>query len=159
MEIDTQFPTVPKPVHKQRQKRRLTRFEVWAWSPIKSFQVGLTTGYVALIFFGISALISEPTSLGWTSPHGWTSGWAWATVLGAAIATIGSVSRAKWFERSETVGASLLSLTIGSYALLLLFLAYGMGDSSKIAMGAGFTALAVPTIVRTMWLYSQLLRR
>jgi len=159
LNIDTHFPTAPKPSSRSRQRRRPTRFEVWAWSPIKSFQVGLTTGYIALIFFGISSIIAAPASLGYTSPAGWTGFWSVALVIGAIVASVGSISRLKLFERAETVGATLISLTVGSYALLLLFLAYALGDTTKIATGAGFAALAVPVIVRTMWLYSQLLRR
>lgn len=139
-------------------KRRYTRFEVWAWSPIISFQVGLTAGYVALVYFGISGLISQPPSFDTTVPEWYVGYWAIALIVGAALSAFGSISRNKWFERLETVGSTLLTLTIGSYALIVLWLAYAVGDSDKVAGGAGFTALTVPILIRCMWLFSQLLR-
>lgn len=156
------FRTVPKPVHAEIdtvQRRRLSRFEIWAWSPIVSFQVGLTGGYLALIYFGISGLIANPPAFTNFSPEGYGGFWAIFLILGAMIASLGSISRHKWFERMETIGASILSVTVGSYALLVLFIAYGVGDPTRIAGGAGFTALTIPILIRTMWLYSQLLRR
>lgn len=154
------FQTMPKPPRiPKREQRQLSRFEIWAWSPITSFQVGLTAGYIALIYFGISSLIASPPSFQDTSPEGYAWFWALGLFFGAIIASLGSVSRNKYFEWAETVGASILSLTVGSYALLVLVIAYGLGDTGRIAGGAGFTALAVPILIRTMWLFSQLLRK
>lgn len=152
------FNTVQRPprVH---QARQLTRFELWAWSPVISFQVGLTAGYIALIYFGISGLIAAPPSISMTTPDGYAGFWAAALILGGVLGAFGSVSRHKLFERFETAGALLLSVTVGSYACIVLFLAYAAGDVDKAAAGAGFTALAIPIIIRCMWLFSQLLRK
>lgn len=154
------FPTKARPPHLPVPPRRKpTRFELWAWSPVISFQIGLTAGYAALVNFGITGLIASPPSLDLTTP-GWYGGyWASALIVGAVLAAIGSIGRKKWWSRIETVGATLLTLTIGSYALIVQFVAYGLGDADKIAAGAGYTALAIPIIIRCMWLYSQLLRK
>lgn len=140
-------------------RRQPTRFEVWAWSPIVSFQVGLTAGYLALIYFGISALISSPPSFTATTPQGWSWLWSVGLVTGSVLASLGSISRHRWFGRLETIGSSLVSLMVGSYALLLMWLAHAAGDAGMVASAAGFVALAVPLVIRTVWLYSQLLRK
>lgn len=155
-EVGTVFQTVPRP---HPHKRQWSRFAIWAWSPIISFQVGLTAGYVALVYFGISALLSSPPSIDLTTPHWYAGYWAAALILGAIFAAIGSISRHKVFELMETFGSGLLTLTIGSYSLMILWLAYGTSDIDKSAAGAGFVALMVPILVRFMWLLSQLLRK
>jgi len=164
MGFDDEFSTI-QPVGKISRKPGFWRtmqwnlFGLWAWSPIISFQVGLTAGYAALIYFGVAALYASPPSFENTSPDGWAWGWAIGLVVGAMIAVVGSISRNKKFEITETVGASLLTLTVGSYVGLLHWVAYAAGDADRVAGAAGFTALAVPIIVRTMWLWSQLLRK
>lgn len=159
-DIDRQFPTRVRPSHTATPKvRQLSRFEIWSWSPIISFQIGLTAGYIALIYFGVSALISTPPSIDVTTPDWYGGYWALALTIGAIAASFGSVSRSKWFQRIETAASAVLTLTVGSYAAIVLFIAYGLGDPDKIAAGAGFTALAIPIAVRSMWLFSQLLRK
>lgn len=155
------FKTMPKPPRvRQRIKRRMpTRFEVWAWSPVISFQVGLTATYVAMIYFGVSAFIAEVPAFRDTAPDGWSIYWATALVIGSIFASFGSISRMKWFERAELFGATLISLTVGSYAAVTLFLAYIVGDADRATSGAGFVVLAIPTLVRMMWLASQSLRK
>jgi hypothetical protein len=169
-----QFRPVPKPAHNQHaiagptpaplEGRKRTSlswklFGLWAWSPIISFQVGLTVGYAAMVYFGVAALIAPPAAFKFTSPGLYALGWAVALTLGAVAAGFGSISRHRWFELAETAGASLLTLTIGSYASLLHWAAYAVGDPDRVAPAAAVTALAIPVIVRTMWLYSQLLRK
>lgn len=124
-----------------------------------SLQVGLTAGYLAIIYFGIASMAATPPAIEDASPEGYAFFWALGLAVGGLIASIGSVSRHKLFERIETVGSSILSLTVGSYAALLTYFAYALGDSDRIAASAGFTALAIPILIRTLWLYSQLLRK
>lgn len=160
MTHDEDFPTVKRPARSLSWRTRdLTRFERWAWSPVLSFQVGLTAGYLAMIYFGISAMLATvPTIQEW-SPEGWAFYWAIALVVGGVLGSIGSVHRTKLFERLELAGAGLVSMTVGSYALLLLFLAYGLGDFHRASGGSGFIALVVPVLVRTFWLASQTRRK
>lgn len=155
------FQTMPRPPRILSRKRtnHLSRFAMWALNPILSFQVGLTAGYVSLIYFGISGFIASPPSISVTTPDWFVGYWATVLIVGAVLASFGSVSRIKIFERLETVGAGLLTLTIGSYALMILWLAYGTLDADRAAAGAGFVALTVPIFVRFMWLLSQLLRK
>jgi len=152
--FDNTMPHPPRP-----KKNRISRFALWAWSPIISFQVGLTAGYVVLIWFGVSSLISAPPSFETTTPDGYSWFWAGLLILGAAVAALGSIDRSRYFENIERVGSSIVSLTVGSYTAIITWIAYGTGDVTRIAGAAGFTALAVPLIIRTMWLWSQLLRK
>ena len=165
MTTDSQFKTIPRPVHVETnpipQPNTLTwkLFGVWAWSPVIAFQIGLTTFYLALVYFGISGMISSPPSFDTTVPEWFVGYWALALIVGGAVAAAGSVSRSTWFERAETLGSFLLTLTVGSYALIVLWLAYGTGDVDRVAGGAGFVALSVWPLTRFMWLVSQLLRK
>lgn len=160
---DAAFPTRPRPLVGTRAGsalvRKPSRFEIWAWSHVLSFQVGLTASYVALINFGIAGTIASPPSIDLTTPSWYPGYWAVALIVGAVLAAFGSISRKRVFERIETVGASILTIAVGSYAAILTWVAYGAGDPDKIAGAAGFTALAVPIIIRCMWLFSQFLRK
>lgn len=156
------FKTMPKPprVPARKPVRQLTRFELWAWSSIVSFQVGLTAGYLTLIYFGVASLFASPPSITMTTPDWYEWYWAAALTLGAALASFGSVAqKSRLFQRIETIGSSLLSLTVVSYASIMSWLAYAAGEADRIAGSAGFVALATPIVIRTMWLYSQLLRK
>jgi len=153
------FNTMPKPRRIPTRRRQLTKFEIWAWSQVLSFQIGLTAGYIALVYFGIAAIFASVPTLRETSPDGYVFFWAAALAVGAAIAAVGSISRRKTFERIELVGSSVVSLAVGSYATILTFVAYGLGDVSRVSGSAGFVALAIPLLIRTMWLASQALRK
>lgn len=155
------FKTMPKPprVPSRATGRQLTRFEVWAWSPVISFQIGLTAGYLAMIYLGVTAFIAHIPAFAITAPDGWTSFWAIALVLGGILGSVGSVSRHKVFETLELIGSLLITLTVGSYAAVLLFLAYVLGETGRAAVGAGFVVLTVPVLVRMLWLASQSLRK
>lgn len=155
MTSDSDFPTIRRPRRKSTRVRKLTRFELWAWSPVISFQIGLTASYLAMIYFGLSAAIASVPAFTKAAPDGWSLFWAGALVVGGVLGSIGSISRMKVFERLELVGAFLVSLTVGSYALLVLFLAYVLADAGRASGGAGFIALVVPVVVRTLWLASQ----
>ena len=155
------FQTMPKPprVPKRSIGRGLSKFEIWAWSPVISFQVGLTAGYLAMIYFGVSAWLAQIPAFRHTAPNGWSIWWAIALTFGAILASIGSVSRQRWFEVAELVGSALITLTVGSYAAVLLFLAYAGHIVGQAAAGAGFVVLTVPVLVRMLWLASQSLRK
>jgi len=155
------FDVMPKPprVPKRTIGRGPSKFELWAWSPVISFQVGLTAGYLAMIYFGISAIIAQIPEFRHTAPDGWSIWWAIALVIGGALASVGSVSRWRWFSLAELVGSTLITLTVGSYAAVLLFLAYVGHEVGQAAAGAGFVVLTVPVLVRMLWLASQSLRK
>lgn len=152
------FKTMPRPP-RRASIRKPTRFQIWAWSPVLSFQVGLTASYLAAIYFGISSVIATAPAFQETAPHWYQFFWAVALVLGGCFGAVGSVSRHKAFERIELAGVSLVSLTCGSYAAVLLFIAYGLGDTTRISGAAGFVTLVVPFLVRTLWLSSQMFRK
>jgi hypothetical protein len=159
MSADSEFPTKARPVHRPVARRPRGRFAIWAWSQVRSFQVGLTGLYVALVYFGVMGVISAPPSIDSSTPGWYVGFWAAALIAGAGLAALGSVSRRRWFERAETAGSFLLSLTVGSYALILQWYAFAGGDWDKAAAGAGFTALTVPLLIRLMWLLSQSMRK
>lgn len=140
-------------------RRAPSRFERWAWSPISAYRVGLTLGYLATIYFGVSAFIAGVPAFQIAAPSGWTPIWSTVLVLGGAVAAIGSASSSRLFERIELGGAWALFLTLGGYAATLLYLAYSEGDANRAAAGAGFVALGVAPGVRLLWLMSQLGRK
>lgn len=142
-----------------RQPRQPTRFERWAWSPIIAYRIGLTLGYITTIYFGVSAFIAGIPAFTITAPYGWTPVWASVLVLGGMVASFGSITDGHAFRRIELVGAWALFLTLGGYAAVLLVLAYGAGDASRAAVGAGFVALGIQPGVRMLWLMSQLGRK
>lgn len=160
--IDKAFPTrVRKTTVKPAMKepRQLTRFELWAWSPITAFRLGLTATYLATIYFGISALIAGIPAFNLTAPNGWTPIWASLVTLGAMVGAIGSISDRHLFRRLELGGAWTLFVTIGIYAVVLLLLAYGAGDPNRAAVGAVLVVCGVTPAVRMVWLMSQLGRK
>lgn len=142
-----------------KEPRRPTRFERWAWSPISAYRLGLTLSYIAMVYFGVQAFIAGVPAFTIAAPEGWTPAWASILVLGGIVAAIGSAGSSKKFERIETLGAWALFLTLATYAVTLLVLAYGNGDNSRAAVGAGFVALGVMPLVRLLWLMSQLGRK
>lgn len=142
-----------------KKPRTPTRFERWAWSPISAYRLGLTLSYVATVYFGVSAFIAGVPAFDIAAPQGWTPIWASILVLGGMTASIGSAASTKLFERIETVGAWTLFITLSTYSVTLLVLAYGQGDAGRAAVGAGFAALGVQPFVRLLWLMSQLGRK
>jgi len=157
--LEETFPPPSLRGRRPRPPRELSRFERWAWSPITAYRVGLTLGYLSMIYFGTSAFIAGVPAFQITAPTGWTPIWASVLVIGGLGAAIGSTNSTKLFERIELCGAWALFLTLSGYAATLLWLAYSDGDSNRAAAGAGFVALGIPPGVRLLWLMSQLGRK
>lgn len=154
------FKTMPKPPRRNvKGPRQPTKFELWAWSPFISFRIGLTLSYLAFIYLGITALIASVPAFRVTAPDGWSIAWAVVMILGGILASIGSVSKQWAFDLTELFGALLLTITTGSYALVLLFLAYSVGDVDRATVGAGFVVLVIPVLVRMLWLCSKILHQ
>lgn len=154
------FDTLPRPPRRiVRPRRELSRFELWAWSPITAYRIGLTLSYAAGVYFGVSALIAGVPAFEIAAPPGWTPIWATLVVVASALATVGSINDRKWSRRLELAGAWTLFLTLAGYATVLLILAYADGDTARAAVGAGFVALGVQPGVRMLWLMSQLRRK
>jgi len=149
------YDTIQRPPKPPRLKRSPSRFERWAWSPITAFRIGLTLGYIGAVYFGISAFIAGVPAFVITAPDGWTPIWAGLLIVGGIVATFGSLSDSKVFRRVELGGAWALFLTLGVYSSVLLALAYGSGDASRAAVGAGFVALGIQPGVRMLWLMAQ----
>ena len=140
-------------------RRYPSRFERWAWSEIPAYRLGLTLGYIGLIYFGVSAFIAGVPAFTLAAPDGWTPIWAVVLVLGGATGSIGSVSESKRFRAIELVGSWAIFLTVAVYATTLLFIAYANGDASRAAVGSGFVVLAIAPGVRMLWLMARVLRR
>lgn len=139
-----------------RRRRNPTRFEVWAFSPILAFRIGLTAVYIATVYFGVAAFIAGVPAFALTAPPWWVFVWSIGTIIGGFIATFGSLHSSRRFENVEMVGATLLFITLGSYSGVLHFLAYGNGDASRVAVAAGFLALGAFPGIRMIWLMSRL---
>lgn len=146
-------------IHRKQEPRIPTRFERWAWSPILAYRMGLSLSYIAMVYFGVSAFISGVPVFRLTAPEGWTPIWSIVLVLGGIVASFGSTGDTKALRNIELVGAWALFLTLGGYALTILFLAYATGDVNRAAVGAGFIALGVSPGVRLLWLMTQLGRK
>lgn len=142
--------------HRRSDRERIpSRFERWARSKIVSFRVGQTMLYAGTVYFGIQAFITGVPAFDIAAPEGWTPIWAVLLVVGGAVASLGSVSDEKVFEVIELVGVWLLFLTLGCYAIVLLYLGYGLHDNGRATVGSGFLVLSLPAFVRMLWLMSQ----
>lgn len=162
IDVDKRFPTRVRTTERKpdaKEPRQLTRFELWAWSPILAFRFGLALGYLAMIYFGVSAFIAGIPAFELTAPTGWTPIWATVVTIGAMLGAIGSISDRHIFRRLELAGAWSLFITVGIYAVVLLLLAYGAGDAGRAAVGAVLVAVGVAPAVRMVWLMSQLGRK
>lgn len=154
------FETMEKPPPiPSRMTRKPTRFEIWAWSPVISFQIGLTAGYLGMVYFGVTTLVTASPAFHQSAPAGWSLYWSIALILGGLVGGLGSVHRSRVCERLELFGAAVVSLAVGSYAALILGMSHILDELPSHAMGAGLVALVIPTVVRTLWLASQSLRK
>ena len=154
------FSTMPRPDRiKPRAVRKQTRFERWAWSPVVSFQIGLTLSYLGLIFFGTTSFIANVPVFQITAPEWWSQYWATALGVGGIMGFFGSIHRRKSYETLELFGSAISALALGSYALSLLVVAYGIGDVDRATSATSMVVLTIPFLVRTLWLSSQSLRR
>lgn len=154
--------TSPWVRRRRTQRRAPSRFEVWAWSPIVAFRIGLTLGYAAMVYFGVSGFIAGVPAFTLTAPDSWTPIWSGVLVLGGVLGAFGSIGDTMRLRMIELAGSWLLFLTVGSYAAILLILAYGVigePDLDRATGGAGLLALGVQPFVRMLWLMSQLGRK
>ena len=148
-----------KLIRPHRIRRTPTRFERWAFSSIIAYRLSLTLGYAAASYCGVSALIAGVPAFQVAAPSWWLIVWAPALILSAFVALLGSVSDSRRSWSTELVGAIGLFITLGTYAAVLLVLAYGSGDSARAAAGSGFVWLGVGPALRMVWLMSQLGRK
>lgn len=157
--------TLPRPIPltpPKRMPRKPIRLSLreWAGSQVAAYRVGLLLGYLAMIYFGISAFLADVPTFESTTPEGWTPIWSVAVVLGGLVAAFGSLRagaepitpKVRRFNRIELTGAITLFLTLGTYAALLLILGYVFGDPGRATVGAGFVALGVHPTIRMFWL-------
>ena len=151
------YPDVPRTTTRVPGK-----FETWAWSPIVAFRIGLTLGYASMIYFGISGLIAGVPAFASTAPEQWTPIWASVLILGGVLGAIGSIGDTMRLRMTELAGSWLLFLSAGTYATILLLLAYGVTgtpDVYRATAGSGLVALGVQPFVRMLWLLSQIGRK
>lgn len=152
-------PSAPAPTKVARRPFALI-LHAWASSQVAAYRVGLVLGYAAMMFFGSTAYYAGIPTFTFTTPEGWTPIWATAVVIGAFVASVGSLragaepatKEVRLFNRIELSGAILLFLTLGTYAGVLLIVGYGFSDPSRMSSGSGFLALGVPPTVRMLWL-------
>jgi len=153
------YDTIQRPPKLKRAPRKPSALERWAWSPITAFRIGLTLTYIGAIYFGTSAFIAGVPAFVIAAPDGWTPLWAGVLVIAAVLAAIGSAADTKPFRLMELIGSWALFISLGVYAIVLLFIAYHDGDATRAAVGAGFVALGIQPGVRMLWLMAQLGRK
>ena len=146
--------TVP-PFHRSAVLRPPSKFELWAWSPVHAYRISLTVLYVGSTYFGVSAAVAGIPVFLITAPSWWLPWWAGGLILGSIVASFGSIKDTPKFLITELTGALLLFLTIGSYALVLLFTAYIGGDPNRAAVGSGLLVLGALPGMRLLWLISK----
>jgi hypothetical protein len=159
--------TIPRPRRLPRPKMSLRKpffmsIRDWSVSQVSAYRVGLVAGYVAMIYFGASALVAGIPVFSITTPDPlmWTRGWAIAVILGGLVAGIGAIRagaepatrEVKIFNGIELAGSITLFIALGSYSAMLLILGYGYGDATRASIGAGFFALGIHPAVRMLWL-------
>ena len=135
-------------------------FRGWVSSQVAAYRIGLVLGYLAMIYFGVSAYFTGISTFQFTTPEDWTPIWSIVVVLGGAVGSFGSLRAGtepanrmiRVFNRIELTGAIMLFLTLGTYAALLLIIGYGYGDPGRASAGAGFVALGIHPTIRMLWL-------
>ena len=147
--------TIQRPTRPRHSPRQPSRFERWAWSEIPAYRLGLTLGYAGTIYFGLSAFIAGVPAFDIAAPEGWTPIWALVLVLGGMVGLFGSVADSRRLRAIELAGAIALAATLTVYAGTILVIAYGSGDVGRATAGAGFVGLAVPPVIRMLWLISK----
>lgn len=141
---------------KMTRERTPSRFERWAWSEIPAYRLGLTLGYAGTIYFGISAFIAGVPAFTIAAPEGWTPIWSAVLVVGGVVGLIGSIEDRRVLRAIELGASAFISATLTTYAGTVLFLAYASGDTGRVAAGAGFVGLAVPPVIRMLWLIAKM---
>ena len=140
-----------------RQRRRQSKFEVWAWTEIPAYRAGLLMSYIFSVYFGLSALIAGVPAFNIAAPEGWTPIWSIILIVAGPIGLIGIIYDTPKFRLTELIASTLLTLTLGTYAITLLVLAYGVGDNGRVAVGSGFLWLFCGPFIRTAWLIPKVL--
>ena len=135
--------------------RERSAFETWAWTEVPAYRLGLLLGYSFAVYFGISALIAGVPAFDLAAPEGWTPVWASLLILSGPIGIFGILKDNIRHNKIELVAAVLSASTLVVYAGTILFIAYGTGDLSRSAVGAGIAWLASPAVIRMLWLISR----
>lgn len=149
-----------RPPSKYPRKPILSSIKTWASSQVAAYRVGLVLSYVAMMYFGASALMAGVPAFDVTTPEGWTPIWSSVVILGGMIGAVGSLRagaepitrEVKIFNAIETTGAIMLFLALGTYAAVLLILGFGYSSPGRVSGGAGFIALGINPTVRMLWL-------
>jgi len=141
---------------RERAERTRSRFELWAWTELPAYRLGLLLGYAGAVYFGISCFIAGVPAFDITAPEGWTPIWSSIITLAGPVGIIGIVKDTPRFHRIEIWASSAISLTLGTYAFSILVLAYGHGDVNRAAAGSGFVWLGGYTVIRTFLLVAKI---
>lgn len=143
---------------------RMSLLLKWALSRTAGFRVGLFVGYVVTTYYGVSAIVAGVPSLMAAGSADYSAVWSVIVTAAAAVCSVVSVretpeGRTPVFERIEFFGALLLFIALSIYSLILLYIAYGGGDSTRVTTGAGFLVIAATNGARAMWLAATVWRR
>lgn len=137
---------------------RLTLFMRWAFSQTAGFRVGLFIGYLLTLAYGVSAIVAGVPAFLLTGSRDYSVVWSLLITASAAVCTVVSafpetpVDRTPWAERIESVSVGLLFTGWAIYATIILYIAYGLGDATRISAGYAFIVIAGVMGSRAMWL-------
>lgn len=134
-------------------RRRKSRFEIWAWSPVIVLRVALVITYMLYVYSSVIAFMAGIPVFSLVAWEGYTP--IWAVVLGAsAVASaVGAISD-DWQRIEKWSSLVLTSMLIG-YVGGLNLVGFLEGDLTRQFVGViALIALVLPA-TRFAWLAAQ----
>lgn len=131
----------------------MSRFEVWAWSPVIVLRVSLVATYLLYVYGAVIAFIAGIPIFSLLAPEGYTSIWAALSLPAALVAAIGSISD-RW-EKVEKWAALALTALQSGYVLGVNSVGFALGDLGRQYVGVIAVIALIPPAVRFVYLAAQ----
>lgn len=126
-----------------REHRRRSRFEIWAWSPVIVLRVALVIVYLGYIYCAVIAFIAGIPVFTLVAWEGYTSIWAALLAPSAVVSAIGALTE-RW-ERVEKFASLALSALLLGYVGGLNLVGWVEGDLNRqFGGGIAFIAMVLP---------------
>lgn len=155
MIVDNNFPSIPRPGGFHfRRNRPLSRFEVWAWSPIIVLRIALVIIYVLYGYASIVAFIAGiPLFDNVVDVTNFTSIWALLMGPAAVVAAIASTTH-RW-ETMEKWAALVLTALQSGYVIGMNTAGFILGDLDRQYVAAVALIAIVLPATRFVYLAAQ----
>ena len=136
-----------------KQPKPLSRFHLWAWSPIIVLRVALVVTYLLYIYSGVVAIVFGIPVFALTAVDGYAPLWGVLMCVAAVVSAVGALTdRWQVWERWASLALSSLMLT---YAAALNVIAWFEHDSTRMFVGAVAVIALVLPICRFSFLAAQ----